>query len=337
MKKPGKLTLANLPTTLQRLPRLSAQLGVNLLLKRDDLTGAALSGNKVRKLEYSFAEAERQGANVILTTGGVQSNHCRATAIVARQRGLEVGLLLRTADGKAPGSLDGNYLLNALIGADLRHITPAQYGDRNALLEAWAREHSEAGRRPYVIPEGASNALGSLGYVDMALELAAQLGEAPWAGEHIDLIAHACGSGGTAAGLAVGRAQAQLDCAHHVYVVCDDAPTFQARIDGIIAEMVERFAEDGEPLHAPFEVIDEYKGIGYALSTPEELSFIAEIARLEGIFLDPVYTGKALFGLVKDVQAGRIEQGSTVLFVHTGGIFGLFPARDLLAAATIRP
>lgn len=341
---PERLSLAHLPTPVERLPGLSAALGVTLLVKRDDLTGMPLSGNKIRKLEFVLAQARRQDATDVLTTGGVQSNHCRAVAVAARKLGLVPHLLLRTPDGQPPEALDGNLLLDWMVDADLRTITPAEYAMRDVLLGRWADELTAAGRRPYVIPEGASNALGALGYVVMVEELLAQVASGAVPGGRLpDFVVHACGSGGTAAGLAAGLALQSLGPEAQrprlvAYAVCDDEGTFRARIDGLLADLAAGFLPDLDPALTPYEVVDAYRGVGYALSTPEELRFLRWVARTDGLLLDPVYTGKAFRGLAEEIRAGtRYPQGATILFVHTGGLFGLFPKRAELLAADGAP
>lgn len=326
---PARVSLAQLPTPVERLSRLSRDLGVTLLVKRDDLTGAGLSGNKIRKLEFSLAEAGRQDATCVLTTGGLQSNHCRATAIAARRMGMGPALLLRTEDGLAPPDLDGNHLLDWLVGAEIRYVTPAEYANRDILLARWADEMRAGGERPFVIPEGASDPLGALGYVAMVQELAEQLsaGDVPGKGTP-EFLVHACGSGGTAAGIAAGLHLMDLPIRLVSYAVCDDAESFRARIDSILEGLAARYLPGLDPAEVSYEVVDDYTGLGYGVSTPEELSFLRQVATLEGLLLDPVYTGKAFGGLVEDVRAGmRFPQGSRVLFLHTGGLFGVFPKR----------
>lgn len=340
---PERLNLAHLPTPVERLPRLSAELGVTLLVKRDDLTGMPLSGNKIRKLEYVLAEARRQDATDLLTTGGVQSNHCRATAVAARRLGLEPHLLLRTPDGKAPAEVDGNQLLDWLVGADMRYCTPSEYATRDIQLARWADELTSQGKRPYVIPEGASNAVGALGYAACVEELKAQLaaGQIP-GGKAPDFVVHACGSGGTAAGLAAGLATAGLGPEGHVtrlitYAVCDDEAYFREKVGGILEDLAGGYLPALDPAAASFEVVDAWKGVGYALSTPEELRFLRDVARREALLLDPVYTGKAMAGLVDLVRKGVFERGQTVVFWHTGGVPALQAYRKWFAGDTAPP
>ena len=316
---PDRVSLAQLPTRVHRLSRLSSELGIDLWVKRDDETGTELSGNKVRKLEYLLAEAQSQSADVVVTCGGVQSNHCRATAVAARRLGMDSVLFLR---GSEPSETTGNLLLDRLVGADVRFITPGQYAERETLLAAAATELRVAGRRPYVIPEGGSNALGSWGYVGLVAELAS-----PW-----DHIVCATGSGGTLAGLVLGRrllrtANPWLERSRMWGVpVCDDGAYFRRKVHAIAHEFEARHPELG-PLGLTDEeigVLDGYKGPAYAVPFGEELDLIRNVARHEGLLLDPVYTGKAFYGLVSEARNGRFAAGSRVLFLHTGGVFSLF-------------
>lgn len=296
------VSLARLPTPVHRLDRLSARLGLDLWAKRDDLTGLGLSGNKVRKLEHLFAEAEAAGADTVLTTGGIQSNHCRATAVAARQRGMRPILLLR---GEDPGAPEGNLLLDRLLGADIHWCTPDQYRtSRNALLDELAAGVAREGGRPYVIPEGGSNAVGARGYLDAAAELASQA-------EPFDHHFVAVGSGGTLAGLAMSALPGRI----HGIAVCDDQATFEARVRDIAREA-------GAPLPADWWVDDRYKGPAYSVATPAIWDDIRLAAREEGLLVDPCYTGKALHALCSEARAGRLS--GRVLFWHTGGAFGLF-------------
>ncbi len=336
-----RVPLACLPTPVEPLRRLLPALlpgaaGLpELLCKRDDLTSAPLSGNKVRKLELLLGEALAQGADTVITCGGVQSNHCRATALAAARLGLGSVLLLRTADPARPPALQGNLLLDRLAGAELRFITPAAYRERAALLEQTAGELRAAGRRPYVIPEGGSNALGSLGYALAVQELAGQLGE-PWTRRPLTLC-HATGSGGTGAGLLLGVAALGLPWRVAGFNVCDDRAYFVRVMGVILDDAARRFhlpaAAALSERRDAFDVRDGYVGRGYALSRPEELALLAEACRLEGLVLDPVYTGKALFGLVAELKQDPAALGEAVVFFHTGGIFGLFDEDKALALA----
>src|SRR5688572_29722406 len=198
---PRKIPLARAGTPLEHLPRTSDALGIEILVKRDDLTGAELSGNKVRKLEFLLAEAQDQGADTVITCGGEQSNHCRATALAAARAGFASRVVLRTDDPASPPPTTGNILLDRLAGATVRWISRPDWAKRNPIMEEEAAAVRAAGGKPYIIPEGGSNAMGSWGYVACAAELADDLAALP---ARPTTIVFACGSGGTAAGLALG-------------------------------------------------------------------------------------------------------------------------------------
>lgn len=328
-----KMVLANLPTKIQRLSRWSDECGKNIYVKRDDQTGSEWSGNKIRKLEFAVQEALEQGCNLLITCGGIQSNHCRATVAVAAHLGLKAAVLLRISE-EPP--VEGNYFLDRLMGADVRFCTRDEYRDhRGDIMQEMADGYAAQGYKPYIIPEGASFGVGVLGYYFAMKEIVAQEKEM---GVRFDTVLVATGSGGTLAGL-------QLANLIHGYgkrvigvCVCDDAAYFQdiaARISrdalpylvaqGEISEQeASRWAASLKP--GDFEFFEEYVGIGYALSRPEELEHIRRMARLEGTVFDPVYTGKATYGMVNELkEGGRLRSSENILFIHTGGLYGLFP------------
>jgi D-cysteine desulfhydrase len=320
--------LARLPTPLEPARKLSARLGLSLWWKRDDLTGAELSGNKVRKLEFLLGDAESLGADTLITCGGEQSNHCRATALAAARRGLRCVLLLRVPDPAAPPPVTANSLLARLGGADIRYVSPEEYRRRDEIFRTVEDELRARGRRPYVIPEGGSNALGAWGYMQAMAELHTQLGGRP------ATIVYAAGSGGTGAGIELGIRRLRWSGARALgFAVCDDSAYFQRQIAAIAAEASTRWNLGIELDAAAVAISDAYIGPGYAQSTPEMLATIAEVARTEGVVLDPVYTGKAFFGLLREHTLGHPALVDDVVFVHTGGIFGLFPFADGLRAA----
>ncbi|MFP6686995.1 MAG: D-cysteine desulfhydrase family protein [Polyangiaceae bacterium] len=332
----SRLRLANLPTPLQCVPRLGERLGIDLWVKRDDATGGPEAGNKIRKLEYLLADALDREADMVITCGGVQSNHARATATLAARLGLRSLLFLRDTclsdDDEGRGipvrrtarSLDGNLLLDCMVGADVRLITAASYRRRHELMEEAAEGARRLGARPYVIPEGGSNGLGALGYVTAMREVRQQLDEA--SDPPFDLIVHACGSGGTSAGVALGAGLYGVADASWSMAVCDDEPTFEKRIEEIMVEARQLDSELGQP--CAWSVDASAKGPAYARSSSEQRDRIIEVARLSGLILDPVYTGKALDGLWRHCASGRL-QDKRVLFIHTGGLPGL------LAQATV--
>ncbi len=310
------LTLARVPTPLHRLDRLSVEVGCELWVKRDDLTGFGLSGNKVRKLDLLLADALEHDADTVITCGGLQSNHCRATAVACRQLGLDPVLLLR---GTRPEVADANLLLDDLLGARVELCTPEDYRvRRNGLMEDLADTLRAQGRRPYIIPEGGSNGLGALGFARAAGEVLEQLPERGAGSGPFDAVFVAVGSGGTLAGLAMGPDLGPL----RGVAVCDDRATFVAIVQRIGAEAE---ALGALPLAEPgarWDVLEDYRGPAYAVAEPSTWRTIRRVARREGLFLDPVYTGKAFDGMLQEIAAGRV--GGRVLFWHTGGAFGLF-------------
>lgn len=313
------------------MPRVSEHFGgPQILFKRDDLTGSVLSGNKIRKLEFSVAEALRLKADVIISAGGVQSNHCRATALVCAQLGLGCHLVLRGAD-ETPAP-DGNLLLDRIAGARISFYPRPVYSARKAeivaeLIEAYARE----GKKAYYIPVGASNAIGTWGYVRAFEEI---LSGAAKQGIAIDHVVTAVGSGGTLAGLIAGKALAGASKPKVWGVnICDDAAYFETEIRLIIEEMNARFNLRMTPKQTPINMLDGYVGEGYAIPYPQVGETIGLCGRLGGLVLDPVYTGKAFYGLGEEIRKGRFGRKANVLFVHTGGVFGVFPQRKDIAPA----
>jgi len=306
------VSLAFLPTPLHPLERLSRHLGgPQISIKRDDLTGLAFGGNKTRKLAFLMADALAEQAQVVVTRGAVQSNHCRQTAAAAARCGLECHLVLR---GDPPGSSTGNLLLDQLLGAQL-HWTGA--GDPEAALEAVSAALQQAGKRVYRIPYGGSNALGASAYAAAMLELLEQE-------KRFDRIVLASSSGGTQAGLAVGARSAGFK--RQILGVSVDRP--RAELAAEIAEIATATATllgDNRPFDAgEFHVTDEYLGGGYAVMGELERQAIRLFARLEGILLDPVYTGRAAGAMLNLIQSGAIGRQEQVLFWHTGGTPALF-------------
>ncbi len=295
-------------------------LGVELFVKRDDASGGAEAGNKIRKLEFLLHDALERGARRVVTCGGIQSNHARATAILTRRLGLECTLLLRVTDGPVSGPerdaapaelpLAGNVLLDRLVGARIRTISPADYARRNECMIHVSAELGDA----YVIPEGGSNGLGALGYVEAMREIAEQTSA------RFDTVVHACGSGGTAAGVALGCAAHGVAARVRAIAVCDDAAYFERAIAAIVAEAR---ALAKLPAPAPLVVDDRSKGPRYAVMDDAQRAFLVRCAREAGALLDPVYTGKALFGLRAAIERGDVARGARVLFLHTGGLPGL--------------
>jgi D-cysteine desulfhydrase len=325
MSFPPRLPLAHLPTPIAHDERLSRLLGVELWVKRDDTTGGAEAGNKIRKLEFLLKDAVDRGARHVITCGGIQSNHARATAILARRLGLEPVLLLRVTEGPTSGPdrdassnelpITGNVLLDRLAGARIRTITPEDYARRNACM----MHVSEGMPDSYVIPEGGSNGLGAYGYVEAMREVREQ------SPDTFDVVVHACGSGGTAAGVALGCALHGTGRRVLAIAVCDDAAYFERAIAEVVAG-ARAIAKLPDP--APLVVDDRSKGPRYAVMSAEQRAFLVKVARESGLVLDPVYTGKAIFGLRAAIERGDVARGSRVLFLHTGGLPGLLADGD---------
>ncbi len=314
--------MANLPTRVEHLERLSARLGgPRLLVKRDDQTGLATGGNKTRKLEFLVGEALAGRADVLVTGGAPQSNPARQTAAAAARCGLRAVLVLT---GEAPPVFTGNLLLDELLGADIRW---AGDQDRNDALQETAEELWSQGGRPALIPYGGSNPVGASGYVAALEELMAQL-EAT--GQRVDTIVFASSSGGTQAGLVVGAHA--LGFSGRILGISVHQPR-EARAATVAMLATETAALLGRPTEfdpAQIEINDDYLGDGYASIGKPERDAIRLFARTEGVLLDPVYTGRAAAGLIDLIGQGRFRQDETVLFWHTGGTAGLFGFGDKL-------
>lgn len=319
MNYPPSISLALLPTRIEKLPKLAAELEeVELFVKRDDLTGCVNSGNKIRKLEFVLADALDQQADTLITCGGTQSNHSRATASVAARYGLHCVLFLK---GKETTSVQGNLLLDKLLGAQINVISEEEYLHVDDIMFKEAERLRSMGRKPYVIPEGASNWLGAMGYVRAAEEIRNQLDAA---GIGVDFIVFACGSGGTHAGLLIGEKIFDLKARLLAVNVCQTPQHFIEKTYGICLEANSKLSLGLSFKKEEIEVVGGYVGDGYAKPHPQVTELINRVARTEGIVLDPVYTGKAMYGLLDLVANGRIPRKSRVLFIHTGGIFSLF-------------
>jgi D-cysteine desulfhydrase len=319
-----RVALANLPTPIVPVPHGWGD--VRLYLKRDDLTGCATSGNKIRKLEYLIADAKAQGCDTLITCGGVQSNHSRATAVAAAMTGMRSVLVLA---GEEPRDLDGNLLLSRMVGAEVRIVPPMEGEQRHARMLDITRELEAAGRKPYVVVAGGSDELGALGYVRAMNEIGEQLAEDP---RGIGCIVHACGSGGTYVGSFVGHRLAGVKPRLVAAIAEGDIAGWRRTLLDYITRTAKRWNLDVSAEAGDIELLDA-AGLGYAINTDEEIDFIVRFARQTGILLDPVYTGKSLYVLDRAIRDGTFDPGGNVLFVHTGGAFSLFPERRRLSAA----
>ncbi len=316
-----RIRLAHLPTPLEPMPRLSAALGgPEIWVKRDDCTGLSTGGNKTRKLEYLMAEAVATGADIVLTQGATQSNHARQTAAAAAKLGLDCHLILedRTGYNEPNYRMNGNVLLDVLHGATIEHRGPGL--DMNAELLAVAERFRGEGRKPYAIPGGGSNATGALGYVNCALELLGQMVERDLA---YDQMITATGSAGTHAGLIVGlkALNAQLP----LLGIGVRAPKdVQEGNVFRLAQAVEAKLGTGSVVAREDVVANcDYIGQGYGIPADSTLEAIDMFARLEGLLLDPVYSGKGAAGMIGLIRAGAFTKGQRIVFLHTGGAIGL--------------
>lgn len=324
-----RIHLAHLPTPFQPLDRISEQLGgPRIWVKRDDFTGSTLSGNKVRKLEFSIAQALAEGCNHIITCGGVQSNHCRATAFAGAQLGLSVHLMLR---GQPESVADGNLLLDYLAGASLSFHQETEFNrNQQKILEYWQSFYEKEKKRSYFIPVGASDEVGMWGYIQAVEELIADF--------HLhninpDYLFCATGSGGTQAGLAVGCHLANLDCSIIGMAVCDSERYFVEKMATDIQKWSARYHSSLDASAVSLLVNDKYKGPAYAVAEKEVFDTIQQLAQLEGLVLDPVYTGKAFHGIISEIKNGNLTEAKDIVFIHTGGTFGLFPQKQKLIEA----
>jgi L-cysteate sulfo-lyase len=314
LERVDRIPLAEVPTPLQEMPRLAAAVGLKrLLVKRDDNTGLALGGNKARKLEYLVADAVAKGADVLVTTGAPQSNHCRMTAAAARIAGMEAHLVFR---GDSVSEVQGNMLLDQLLGA-----TWSFAGDEpvTKCMEQVAERVRADGHRPYVIPAGGSNGLGALGYVRCAFELVAQLAERS---DQARYVICAGGSCGTLSGLTLGLALADSGARLAAVSISRSVPDRVAFARQVMSESCAILGVE-QPDALP-SIWDGYVGPGYGMATELSRRALETAARAEGLILDPVYTAKAFGGLIGEIEAGRVKRDDLVVFVHTGGAPALF-------------
>ncbi len=323
MRIPDKLCVANLPTPIQCLDNINPNPNWSTLyIKRDDYSGFEISGNKVRNLEYHFFQAVKLNCDVIITCGGLQSNHSRATASLSARFSLKCHLLLIGPD--APP--DGNYLFDNLFGAEVTIITSEQYNNsKNEIMEQIASVYRSKGYNPFIIPEGGANGLGLFAYYSTYLEIMKQEREL---GIHFDVICTAVGTGGTYAGLYAAN---ELYCGGKTIVGFNITASEGSR------ERVIRWLNEGDaiakfPCPIPTENIyinADYLGGGYGDISPELVDFISKTANSTGIVTDPVYSGKSLMGTVSEIAKRNPLLKGNVLFIHTGGQLGIFPHKEL--------
>ena len=319
-----RVDLAYAPTPLLKLERLSAEVGVELWVKRDDLTGLLESGNKIRKLEFLIGEALAQGADTLITCGTLQSNCCRAVSAVAARLGLRAMLALK---GERPPEYDGNLLLDRLLGAEVRYCTDEEWEKVDRVMQEMAGRARAAGRTPYVIPESGATVVGALGYLACGQEIAQQVRHgAP----EFDTIAITAFSGGSQAGLLMARQLTGLRSEIVSVPIAWEGERVRAYVADVIGQARRRY---GLAVDVPREIrlLDGYQGSGRAEVRREELATVLRLARLEGVMLDPVYTAKAFGALLDHLARHPGTLGRRVCFIHTGGVFSVFPFRDTLS------
>jgi D-cysteine desulfhydrase len=321
-----RFRLAQLPTPIERLDRLSGELGgPDLLIKRDDLTGLALGGNKARKLEFLVGQALEQGADTLVTAGAAQSNHCRQTAAAAAKAGLKCELIL---NDQKPVRQNGNLLLDELLGAKCHWIERPQFPVKLSELPEQLRAQ---GRKPYVIGIGGSNGVGATGYVLAMIELEGQLRTTQ---HRVDHIVFASSSGGTQAGMVLGAQLAGFGGQVHGVSVDKDnleREAYDEEVATIANDCAQYIGSDIRLTKQHIKVVYGYTGEGYGVVSNLEREAIRLMARNEGVILDPVYTGRAFGGLIDLIRKGAFKRGESVLFWHTGGAPALFAYAKELA------
>jgi D-cysteine desulfhydrase len=324
---PPRFSLAQLPTPIEILPLSPVpDSRIEIFIKRDDLTGSILSGNKIRKLEFLFYDLIRKKSDLVITCGGVQSNHCRAVAALCATAGIECRLVLK---GRRPKIPDGNYFLSTLTGAKSTFITAREYEKNvDSIMKDMARRYRKKGRKPYVIPEGGSDPLGVWGYIKALEEIKGQVERSKI---KADAVACAVGSGGTYAGLYLGCKLVGWDISIIGFAVSRNARYFKKKIFDICQAAEKDLGRDLNIRPEEFDIDDRFIGPGYGMIGPLETDFIRKVAVNSGIILDPAYTSKALLGLFQRIREGSFPDRSRIMFIHTGGQWGLLPQRAKFA------
>ncbi|HAY98793.1 MAG TPA: D-cysteine desulfhydrase, partial [Mesotoga sp.] len=290
------------------------ELPFELFCKHDELTGFITSGNKIRKLEYLLKDALEKKADTVFTCGGIQSNHCRATALAARSLGMQPVLFLRGRPMEIP---QGNVLLDTMVGSDIHYVTKEEYSKIDEIFATKKEEYEKKGSKVYLIPEGGSNALGARGYVDAVKELSGQINL-----DGVEAIFTAVGSAGTYAGLVAGLKSLGYNTkVIGINVTKDPSSLFVEKTK----QLIEGLKEYGIAVSlegSEIEIVDDFSGPAYAVPSEEDMDLIKKLAKERAFFLDPVYTAKAFRGML-EISRGRFA-GKRVLFIHTGGLFKLF-------------
>ncbi|MFX0086151.1 MAG: D-cysteine desulfhydrase family protein [Candidatus Hodarchaeota archaeon] len=307
-----RIYLCSLPTPIEPLKRLSKHLGsINIFIKRDDLTGIAFGGNKNRKLEFLLADAIEKGSDVIITEGAIQSNHCLQTAACASKIGLECELVL---SGAAPDFITGNLLLDQILDVKIHRIR--ENSDRSRYMKKLEQHLKSEGKKPYIIPTGGSTKIGALGYLKCLSEILIQSNEM-----HItfNYLVHSTGSGGTQSGTLIGKEFYYPEL--EVFGVSEGEPKEKliSEIKKIMREFDKEWNTNINFEKIEINVLEGYFGAGYGIVNQELIDTVKLVAKLEGIFLDPVYNGKAMIGLIDLIKTEVIPRNTNVLFLHSGG------------------
>lgn len=323
---PARIKLAHLPTAITKLERFSQRFDdTTIWVKHDELTDTEVSGNKIRKLEFSIAEARQQSCDTLITCGGIQSNHCRATAILGARLGMKVHLILRGEKPKVP---EGNLLMDYLCGAEISYLSQAEWRSHGDLARELQSSYAAQGRKAYFIPVGASDEVGLWGYIKASEELNQDFQNLKMEPEYI---VTASGSGGTQGGLIVGTTLLEMKSQVLAFNVSDNAAYFEKKIRDDVTLWKQRYNQEFDIDKMKIRTVEGYVGPGYGVADPEIFNCITDLARSEGIFLDPVYTGKAFYGMLSELQkgdSGALSGAKNIVFIHTGGLFGVFPQQQ---------
>jgi len=317
-----RIQITHSPTPLEFMPRLTEALGgPNIYIKRDDCTGLGSGGNKTRKLEFLMADAERLGADTIITQGATQSNHARQTVAIAVKMGMKCEILLEDRTGSKVENYkkSGNVFLDHLYGARVQEVPGGT--DMNAAMASLADELRSKGQKPYVIPGGGSNPIGALGYVTCAMELINQFNTRDL---RVDCVVHATGSAGTQAGLVVGLEGARSQIPVLGIGVRAAKEAQETNVYNLAVKTAELLGIPGSIKRESVTANCDYVGGGYGVPTPGMVEAVTLVARLEGILLDPVYSGKGMAGLIDLCRKGHFKKGENIVFLHTGGAVALF-------------
>lgn len=310
-----RLKLANLPTPIEKLPTLSEKYNFNIYIKRDDLTASIASGNKIRKLEFLLYDALEKNSTTVFTCGGIQSNHARATACLSRRFGMRPVLFLR---GEKPAKINGNLLIDSLLDSENIFVTREQYASIEKIYDEYEKELVKKGEKIYKIPEGGSNSLGTLGYLNCVLEMSSQINL-----KNIKAIFCAVGSAGTYAGLfaglnLIGNKKMRLI---GINVTKDKSDFFKEKTVRLMKE-IKKYGYLINAEESRIEIYDDFQGPAYSVPSTEDISLINELALKTGLILDGTYTAKAFRGML-EISKNEFA-GENVLFIHTGGLFSIF-------------